>query len=80
MICVEKIGDIRRAYFEQGRTIKEIVRTLSVSHETVRKVGSDLTTHPKTTATAAAGMAFKGIGGPGRDARFGGAKLPYPTP
>lgn len=38
MICVEKIGDIRRAYFEQGRTIKEIVRTLSVSCETVRKV------------------------------------------
>ena len=38
MICVEKIGDIRRAYFEQGRTIKEVVRTLSVSRETVRKV------------------------------------------
>jgi transposase-like protein len=30
--------DTRRAYFEQGRTIKEIVRTLSVSRATVRKV------------------------------------------
>ena len=31
MIGVEKIGEIRRAYFEQYRSIKEIVRTLSVS-------------------------------------------------
>jgi transposase-like protein len=38
MIGVDKIGEIRRAYFEQERTIKEIVRTLSVSRETVRKV------------------------------------------
>jgi DNA-binding transcriptional regulator LsrR (DeoR family) len=38
MIGVEKIGEIRRAYFEQGRPIKEIVRTLSVSRATVRKV------------------------------------------
>jgi transposase len=30
--------EIRRAYFEQGRSIKEIVRTLSVSRSTVRKV------------------------------------------
>jgi hypothetical protein len=30
MIGVEKIGEIRRAYFEQHRSIKEIVRTLSV--------------------------------------------------
>lgn len=29
---------IRRAYFEQHRPIKEIVRTLSVSRATVRKV------------------------------------------
>ena len=29
MIGVEKIGEIRRAYFEQHRSIKEIVRTLS---------------------------------------------------
>ena len=34
MIGVDKIGEIRRAYFEQGRTIKEIVRTLSVSRAT----------------------------------------------
>ena len=32
------IGQIRRAYFEQHRPIKEIVRTLSVSRATVRKV------------------------------------------
>src|SRR5665213_4528036 len=38
MIGVDKIGDIRRAYFEQHRPIKEIVRTLSVSRATVRKI------------------------------------------
>jgi len=38
MISVDKIGEIRRAYFEQQRSIKEIVRTLSVSRATVRKV------------------------------------------
>ena len=35
---MDKIGEIRRAYFEQKRSIKEIVRTLSVSRATVRKV------------------------------------------
>ena len=38
MIGVDKIGEIRRAYFDQHRPIKEIVRTLSVSRATVRKV------------------------------------------
>src|SRR6195256_5103491 len=38
MIGVDVIGAIRRAYFEQHRSIKEIVRTLSVSRATVRKV------------------------------------------
>jgi transposase len=38
MVGVDKIGEIRRAYFEQERTIKEIVRALSVSRATVRKV------------------------------------------
>ena len=38
MIGVDLIGDIRRAYFEQQRPIKEIVRTLSVSRATVRRV------------------------------------------
>jgi transposase len=38
MIGVDTIGEIRRAYFEQHRPIKEIVRTLSVSRATVRKV------------------------------------------
>src|ERR1700730_16303725 len=38
MVGVDKIGQVRRAYFEQLRSIKEIVRTLSVSRATVRKV------------------------------------------
>ena len=38
MMGVDKIGEIRRAHFEQKRSIKEIVRTLSVSRATVRKV------------------------------------------
>jgi hypothetical protein len=38
MIGVEKIGEIRRVYFDRHRSIKEIVRTLSVSRATVRKV------------------------------------------
>ena len=35
---MDMIGEIRRAYFEQRRPIKEIVRTLRVSRATVRKV------------------------------------------
>jgi hypothetical protein len=38
MIGVDMIGAIRRAYFEEHRPIKEIVRLLSVSRGTVRKV------------------------------------------
>jgi hypothetical protein len=38
MIGVDKIGEIRRAYFEQRLPIEEIVRTLSVSRAMVRKV------------------------------------------
>jgi transposase len=38
MIGVDIIGEIRRAYFEQHRPIKEIVRWLRVSRATVRKV------------------------------------------
>ncbi len=38
MFRVDKIGELRRAFFEQERSIKEIVRTLSVSRATVRKV------------------------------------------
>ena len=38
MIGVDLIGEIRRAYFERHRPIKEIVRTLRVSRATVRKV------------------------------------------
>src|SRR5579864_5410928 len=38
MIGVDVIGEIRRGYFDQHRPIKEIVRMLSVSRATVRKV------------------------------------------
>ena len=38
MLGVDKIGEIRRAFFEQEWTIKEIVRTLSVSHTPERIV------------------------------------------
>ena len=38
MIGVDLIGDIRRAYFEEGLPIKEIVRRLAVSRSSVRKV------------------------------------------
>ena len=44
MIAVDKIGEIRRAYFDQHLPIKEIVRTLSVSRATVRKVVRGLAT------------------------------------
>ena len=38
MIDVDLIAQKRRAYFDQRRSIKEIVRLLSVSRATVRKV------------------------------------------
>jgi hypothetical protein len=38
MIEVDRIGEIRRACFEERLPIKEIVRRLSVSRATVRKV------------------------------------------
>src|SRR4051812_36892774 len=38
MIGVDKIGQIRRAFFERHMPIKEIVRLLFVSRATVRKV------------------------------------------
>jgi len=47
MIGVDLIGQIRRAYFEQYRPIKEIVRMLSVSRTTVRKVVRSRTTEFK---------------------------------
>ena len=47
MFRVDKVGEIRRAYFEQERSIKEIVRTLSVSRATVRKVVRGLQTEFK---------------------------------
>ena len=54
MVGVDKIGEIRRAYFEQQRPIKEIVRTLSVSRATVRKV---IRSH-KTGYSGDGGQAF----------------------
>jgi transposase len=38
MLVVETVARIRREYFVKGRTIKEIVRDLKVSRNTVRKV------------------------------------------
>ena len=38
MVSVDLIGRVRRAYFEQRLPIKEIVRTVSVSRATVRKI------------------------------------------
>jgi hypothetical protein len=38
MKCVDTIARIRREFFVQGKTIKEIVRDLHVSRNTVRKV------------------------------------------
>ena len=54
MMSVDLIGQIRRAYFEQGRSIKEIVRTLSVSRATVRKVirGAEMTAFRYTARAA----------------------------
>ena len=37
-MVVETIGRIRREFFVKGKTIKEIVRDLKVSRNTVRKV------------------------------------------
>ena len=38
MLVVETIAKIRRAYFSQGKAIKEICRELRVSRKVVRKV------------------------------------------
>ena len=38
MLVVETIAKIRRAYFAQGKGIKEISRDLGVSRKVVRKV------------------------------------------
>ena len=38
MLIVETIGRIRREYFVQGKSIKEIARTLKLSRNPVRKV------------------------------------------
>jgi predicted transcriptional regulator len=38
VLIVETIGRIRREHFVKGKTIKEIVRDLKVSRNTVRKV------------------------------------------
>ena len=38
MKCVETVAKIRRAYFVQGKAIKEICRELRLSRKTVRKV------------------------------------------
>ncbi len=50
MMGVDTIGEIRRAYFDEHRPIKEIMRTLSVSRGTVRKVIRSHTTEFKVSA------------------------------
>ena len=42
MLIVETIGRIRREHFVKGKTIKEIVRDLGISRNTVRKALSAL--------------------------------------
>lgn len=44
MKCVDTIARIRCEFFVQGKTIKEIVRELHVSRNTVRKVIRSVTT------------------------------------
>jgi DNA-binding transcriptional regulator LsrR (DeoR family) len=56
MMGVDKIGEIRRAYFEQHRSIKEIVRTLSVSRATVRKVVRPVDPRGPTQRPSGAGI------------------------
>jgi hypothetical protein len=61
MLVVETIARIRREHFIKGRTIKEIVRDLKVSRNTVRKVGvgigfSGTYDGAECEATALAGM------------------------
>jgi len=59
MLVVETIGRIRREHFVRGKSIKEIVRALKVSRNTVRKFlrsGSDLfRVHAGGAAAAEAG-------------------------
>jgi len=38
MLVVETVGRIRREHLVKGRSIKEIVRALKVSRNTVRKI------------------------------------------
>jgi transposase len=38
VLCVETVGKIRRLHLVEGRPIKEIVRLLKVSRNTVRRV------------------------------------------
>ena len=40
MLCVETVGRIRRLHLVEGRPIKEIVRLLKDSRNTVRRVSS----------------------------------------
>ena len=38
MLVVETIAKVRRAYFVDGKSIKQICRSLRLSQDTVRKV------------------------------------------
>ena len=41
MLGVDKIGEIRRAYYRDGRSIKGICRDLGVPHATARPLPGD---------------------------------------
>ena len=86
MIGVDMIGQIRRAYFEQHRPIKEIVRTLSVSRATVRKVirgqADRVQVRARGSAGAEAGRVGRGSDGdPGEGSQAAEAGAPLdPAP
>ena len=57
MLVVETVARVRRAYFVQEKSIKEIARDLKVSRKTVRKVirsGVLLPLRPRDTACSEA--------------------------
>jgi hypothetical protein len=60
MLVVETIGRIRREHFVKGKSIKEIVRDLKVSRNTVRKVLRSGATCFEGFVTAT-GVGMKGV-------------------
>jgi hypothetical protein len=70
MLIVEPVGKLRRAYFSQGKPIKEICRDLHVPGKSFRKViRSDATRVPLRTIAAASCQNRAMARSPGRSAR-----------